>query len=146
MNWELIIQIAGTLIGLTTAFFGVITYCKEKWTEKRNRTIEKVGELIEEYHKQFDETGVNTDYKKDIRFLSLVEQFCIAVESEVYCKETVRKYGSKFLSNLYEKYKDTVIAKRRKNYVYKDIIADNEVSYYYLGKLVKSFNQQVTHA
>lgn len=148
MNWNClanISQVVEAVFLAMTAVCGIIKYFYEKRIEKQKRTIEKVGELLEEYHKQFDEIGINTDYKKDVHFLSHVEQFCIAVESDVYCIETVQKYGSKFLSYLYDKYKDTVIANRRKSYADNKVINDNEVSYYYLEKLVKSFIQEVHH-
>ena len=142
MNWEIagiIAQIVEAAVVLVTAVCGLCKYFYEKSIEKRNRTIEKVGSLLEEYHREFDEIGINKDFKKDVRFLSKIEQFCIAVDSKVYSKKVVKKYGSKFISYLFDKYKDTVIATRRKNYEDDIVIKDNEVSYYYLGKLVKSF-------
>ena len=148
MNWEIvgiIAQIVETTVVLVTAICGLCKYFYEKRVEKRNRTIEKVGELLEEYHREFDEIGINKDFKKDVRFLSKIEQFCIAIESGVYCKETVKIYGSKFLSYLVKEYKNTVIAKKRKNYKDDDVISDTEVSYYYLEKLVKSFKQEAAN-
>lgn len=138
MNWNCLANVAQVVeaaIIAVTAICGVIKYFHEKRIEKKKRTIEKVGELLEEYHEQFDKIGINKDYQKDVRYLSRMEQFCIAVDSKVYSKRTVKKYGSKFLSFLYKNYKDTVIAKRRKGFK-----NDEDMNYRYLEKLVKSFN------
>jgi len=138
MNWNCfsnVAQVIETTILVATAVCGVVKYFHEKRIEKEKRTIEIVGELLEEYHEQFDEKGINTDYQKDVRYLSRIEQFCIAVDSKVYSKRTVKKYGSKFLSFLYKNYKDTVIAKRRKGFK-----NDENINYRYLEKLVKSFS------
>ncbi len=126
MRWELI----GQLVGIGVAIFGVVTYFVDKLHEKRNRTIEKVGELLEEYHEKYSKLSIADHFMEHVRFLSRIEQFCIAVDSGVYSKRTLRKYGSKFIVHVYKKYKDNVIEKRRSQF--KD---DN---YHYLEKFVKS--------
>lgn len=133
-NWNNLIQAIGGIIGLVIAIFGVATYFMDKRIETRNRTIEKVGELLEEYHEKYRDLDINDHFMEHVRFLSQIEQFCIAVDSKVYSKKTLNKFGSKFLCSIYKKYEDNVIATRKKNL--------GEDKYQYLEKLVKSFTKE----
>ena len=125
------LETAGQILALFTGIFGVATYVTDKLIKRRNITIEKVGKLLDKYHEKYASLSINENYKEHVRFLSQIEQFCIAVDSRVYSKRTLKKFGSKFLTSLYNKYLDNIIKKRRQQF------GDN--SYRYLEKLVKSF-------
>ena len=127
MNWELIVQIVAILAGL----FGIASYIWDKLIIRRNRTIEKVGSLLDEYHEKYASLNINEYYKDHVRFLSKIEQFCIAVDSHVYSKRTIKKFGSKFLTDRYKKYYG-IIKQRRKQF--------DKNSYCYFEKLVKYFS------
>lgn len=132
LNWATIIE---TVVIVATAACGLYKYFREKTIERRNRTIEKIGELLNEYREGcFDEKYNNERFKDHVAFLSRVEQFCIAVDSKVYSKAILKKFGSKFLCSLYHKYKNNVIAKRRSMY--------GEDNYIYLEKLVIAFEKK----
>ena len=126
------LETAGQILALITGIFGVATYVIDKLIKRRNATIEKVGCLLDEYHEKYANLSVNENYKEHVRFLSKIEQFCIAVDSRVYSKKTLKKFGSKFLTGTYNKHLDNIIKKRRKQF--------GNTSYKYLEKLVKSFH------
>ena len=122
----------GQIVALIVAVFGVATYFADKLITRRNRTIEKVGEFLDEYHEKYADLDINSHYREHISFLSKIEQFCIAVDSKVYSIRIIRKFGSKFLCNLYHNYEDNVIAKRRKQF--------SQESYRYFEKLTKKLD------
>ena len=72
MNLDSVVKI----FGLATALFGVATYFADKLLARRNNTIEKVGELIDDYHENYANLDINKDYRKIVRYLSKVEHFC----------------------------------------------------------------------
>lgn len=121
----------GQLVGAIVALFGVGTYIYDKVVSRRDLTIDKVGELLEEYHEKYAGLEIEGHYKEHVRFLSKIEQFCIAVDSKVYDRRTLRKFGSKFLTNLYKQYENNVIARRRTQF--------KDGCYRYFEKLVKWF-------
>ena len=127
MSWECI----GHITALVSVIIGVVTYVCDKVIERRNLTIEKVGNLLDEYHDKYKDLTIREHYQEHVRFLSRIEQFCIAVDSGVYSRWIIKKFGSKFLSSIYEKYKDNVIQKRRQQF--------GEDNYRYLADLVNSF-------
>ena len=112
MSWECI----GHITALVSVIIGVVTYVCDKVIERRNLTIEKVGNLLDEYHDKYKDLTIREHYQEHVRFLSRIEQFCIAVDSGVYSRWIIKKFGSKFLSSIYEKYKDNVIQKRRQQF------------------------------
>ena len=77
---------------------------------------------------------INSHFQEHKRYLSKIEQFCIAVDSGIYSKRVLRKFGSKYLGFIYDHYKENVIAQRRKQY--------GEDNYRYLELLVKTFDHR----
>ena len=106
-------EAVGQIVALIIAIFGVATYFVDKLISRRHRTIDKIGELLDDYHEKYADLDINSNFKEHVHFLSQIEQFCIAVDSNVYSIRIIRKFSSKFLCNLYHKYEDNVIAKRR---------------------------------
>ena len=124
-----------TIFTVIPIVIGVLTYITDKIITRRDRTISILNELIDCYQTEIPKDREDKDYFiKCKSFLGKVERMCIGIDAHVYCKRTVRRYGSKFLIYLYDRFENYIIEQSRKQY-------QDSSKYNYLEKTVKSFRK-----
>ncbi len=111
-------------------FIGVVTYVIDKLLARADRTSAALQQLFDDYYLVCKQDN----YLVLRRFLGKVERLCIGVKSLYYSKRIVKKYGSKFLTRLYDKYKDYIIEKTRKDF-------KDDTKYMCFEKMIKTWRK-----
>ena len=104
------------IIAAASVVFGIITYFFDKARARRDATIQALEILFDTYNSNIKSFEKAKEYLKYRDFLGKVERLCISVESHVYSKKMVRRYGSKLLIMLYDDNKDYIIGKTRNDF------------------------------
>ena len=112
MNWGIV----GPVVSAASLLFAAVTYVLDKQRDRKSRTIKKVSELIEDYHENIADKPINQHYREHVRFLSEVDRFAATTLAGYYSRSQVKKYAGRFLSSVYEKYKDNLIKDRRNQF------------------------------
>ena len=129
-------ELVGIIIAALSLLATSVTYIVDKILERKQRTIEKLNELRNNYHDNVagkDRKQEKDYYRNCVKLFGNVEQFCTGVLTSYYSYNVVKQNGSRFLTMLYTDFKDYLIDQRRKMY-------PNENYYNSLEKLVNKLN------
>lgn len=123
------------VLTIVSILLGVLAYGVDKYLARRDKTLQALNELIRCYNEKISKKEKEKDYFLILRrFLGEVERVCISVDSYVYSAGTMKKYGSKFLIMLYDKNKEYIIEKTRKDF-------NDDSKFLYFEKLVDKFKR-----
>ena len=131
-------ELAGIIIAALSLFATAVTFIYDKILQRKQRTIEKLRELRNTYHDYIagkNRKGEKDYYRNCVKFFGNVEQFCAGVLCRYYSYRIAEKNGSRFITMLYDDFKDYLIEQRR-------TILKNENYYQNLEKLVAKFNSK----
>ena len=131
-------ELAGIIIAALSLFATAATFIYDKVLQRKQRTIEKLSELRNAYHDSIAGKGKKGEgdyYRNCVKFFGNVEQFCAGVLSHYYSYNTTEKNGSRFITMLFDDFKDYLIEQRRTMF-------NNENYYQNLEKLVAKFNNK----
>lgn len=131
-------ELAGVIVASLSLLATAVTYICDKLLLRKQRTIEKLSELKNSYHDNIagkDRRNEKDYYRNCVRFFGNVEQFCAGVLSGYYSYGAARDNGSRFITMLYNDFKDYLIEQRR-------TLFQNENYYQNLEKLVSRFNSK----
>lgn len=115
---------------------GVVFYIIDKFIIRREKTNKELNVLFDVYNEKIPHEKKDKDYYiKTRRFLGRIERFSIGINSHVYSKRTLRKYGSKFFVKLYDDNKEYIIDRTRKDF-------KDENKFMYFEKLAIKFKRE----
>ena len=112
-------ELAGIIIAALSLLATAVTYIVDKSLERKQRTLEKLNELRNDYHESV--AGKERKHEKDyyrncVKLFGNVEQFCAGVLSRYYSFGVVKKNGSRFICMLFSDFKEYLIDQRRRMY------------------------------
>lgn len=131
-------ELAGIIIAALSLLATAVTFIYDKILQRKQRTIEKLNELRNSYHDSIagkDRKEEKEYYRNCVKFFGTVEQFCAGVLSCYYSYRIAEKNGSRFITMLFNDFRDYLIEQRRTMF-------QNENYYQNLEKLVAKFNKK----
>ncbi len=130
-------ELAGIIIAALSLLATAVTYIYDKLLQRKQRTIEKLGELQNNYHDSIAGKGRREEkdyYRNCVKFFGNVEQFCAGIMSHYYSYNIAKKNASRFITMLYNDFKDYLIEQRRSMF-------QNDSYYHNLEQLVRRFSK-----
>ena len=131
-------ELASNIIAAISVLVAGLTFVFDKIVARKQRTIEKLIELRTFYH---DSIAGNKNkkeddyYRKCVKFFGNVEELCSGAFTGYYSQSVIKKTGSRFITLLYNNYKEYLIAQRRAQF-------HNDDYYQNLENLVKKFDKK----
>lgn len=131
-------ELASNIIAAISVLVAALTFAFDKIVARRQRTLEKLVELRTYYHDSIadDKNKKEIDYyRKCVKFFGNVEELCSGVFTGYYSQNIIKKNGSRFITMLYNNYKEYLIDQRREQF-------HNDDYYKNLENLVKKFEKK----
>ena len=134
-------ELVGNIIAALSLLATAATYIVDKLLERKQRTLEKLNELRNAYHDSVagkDRKQEKDYYRNCVKLFGNVEQFCTGVLSRYYSIDVVKKNRSRFITMLFNDFKEYLIDQRRRMY-------PEENYYHNLEILVDKLNKSNRH-